>query len=131
MRQDFEFDTIFPRRSCGAEKWDMARNSKGELPEGVVPMTVADMEFKSAPQVRDALRELADFGMWGYTAPTQACLDAVCAWFKNRHGWSVQPEWLVQTVNVVAALGGAVRAFKKAGTGSSSRRRSTRPFTVR
>ena len=115
MRQDFEFDTIFPRRSCGAEKWDMARNSKGELPEGVVPMTVADMEFKSAPQVRDALRELADFGMWGYTAPTQACLDAVCAWFKNRHGWSVQPEWLVQTVNVVAALGGAVRAFTKSG----------------
>lgn len=115
MSQNFEFDTIFPRKDCGAEKWNMARNSRGELPEGVVPMTVADMEFKSAPEVRAALRELADFGMWGYTAPTERCLEAVCAWFRTRRGWAVRPEWLVQTVNVVAALGGAVRAFTKPG----------------
>ena len=115
--QNFQFDTVFPRRDCGSIKWAFARNSDGVLPEGAVPMTVADMEFKSPPAVREALKELAEFGMWGYTMPTDACKEAVCGWFKRRHSWEISPEWMVQTVNVVAALGGAVRAFTQPGDG--------------
>lgn len=117
MSQNFAFDTVFPRRDCGSIKWAFARNSSGLLPEGAVPMTVADMEFKSPPAVRQALKELADFGMWGYTMPTEACREAVCGWFRRRHGWTIDPQWMVQTSNVVAALGGAVRAFTQPGDG--------------
>lgn len=117
MAQNYAFDTVFPRRECGSIKWNFARNSSGTLPEGSVPMTVADMEFKSPPAVRQALSELAEFGMWGYTMPTQGCLEAVCGWFARRHGWETKAEWMVQTVNVVAALGGAVRAFTQPGDG--------------
>lgn len=115
MNHSFEFDTVFPRTGCGSIKWTLARNSQGVLPEGSVPMTVADMEFKSPPAVRQALKELADFGMWGYSMPTEDCKAAVAGWFQRRHGWTVDPEWMVQTNNVVAALGGAVRAFTQPG----------------
>ncbi len=113
----YDFDTVYPRRGCGAIKWEFARNSEGVLPEGCVPMTVADMEFRSPPKVREALKELAEFGMWGYTMPTEGCKEAVCGWYRRRHGWDIRPEWMVQTVNVVAALGGAVRAFTRPGDG--------------
>lgn len=117
MSQQFEFDTIFPRKGCGAIKWELARDSRGVLPEGSVPMTVADMEFKSPPAVRRALKELADFGMWGYSMATEECRQAVAGWFLRRHGWEIDPAWMVQTNNVVAALGGAVRAFTQPGDG--------------
>lgn len=115
MDRNFEFDIVFPRRDCGAIKWDLARNSRGELPEGSVPMTVADMEFKSPPAVRQALAELAQSGMWGYSHPTKSCMEAMTGWFERRHGWKIDPEWVVQTGNVVAALGGAVRTFTQPG----------------
>lgn len=115
MSQKFEFDTIFPREDCGAIKWDIARSSQGIRFKGAVPLSVADMEFKSPPAVRQALKELADFGMWGYSHPTDRCKQAVIGWFRRRHGWTIQPEWIVQSNNVVSALGGAVRAFTQPG----------------
>ena len=117
MSRNFEFDTVFPRRDCGSIKWAIARNSQGVLPEGTVPLTVADMEFKSPPQVRQALKELADFGMWGYSMPTASCKEAVVGWFARHHGWSFNSDWMVQSGNVVSALGGAVRAFTQPGDG--------------
>lgn len=115
MSQNFEFDTIFPREDCGAIKWAIARNSRGARPEGAVPLSIADMEFKSPPAVRQALKELADFGMWGYSRPTDECKRAVTGWFQRRHGWAIDPEWIVQSNNVVSAIGGAVRAFTRPG----------------
>ena len=115
MGANYDFDSVIHRRSCGSEKWHIARNSAGVLPEGVVPLSVADMEFRSPEPVRRALAELAQFGMWGYSMPTEGCVEALRGWYLRRQGWDIDPRWLVHTNNVVAALGGAVRAFTQPG----------------
>ena len=115
MDDIYEFDRIVPRRTCGSEKWDMSRNEAGVLPEGVVPLSVADMEFRSPAPVRQALARLAEFGMWGYSQPTKGCIDALQDWYRRRHHWEVEAHWLIHTNNVVSALGGAVRAMTQPG----------------
>lgn len=115
MAAVYDFDDVVFRRDCGSEKWDMARNREGCLPEGVVPLSVADMEFRSPEPVRQALARLAEFGMWGYSRPTEGCVEALRDWYRRRHGWEVDARWLVHTNNVVGALGGAVRALTQPG----------------
>lgn len=87
----------------------------GCVPENMVPFSIADMEFLTAPEIMDALRQAVEFGEYGYTIADEGYRAAVCGWFARRHGWAVRPEWMVQTYGVVSAMLFALYAFTKPG----------------
>ncbi len=114
----FDFDTVYPpamRRRAGSEKWLMAQQQG--FADDVVPLTVADMEFATAPVVVDAVTQAAQSGLWGYTGPTEAYKETVVNWMQTRHNWRPEKEWIVCTSGVVHAVYAAVRAFTKPGDG--------------
>ncbi len=100
-----------PRRGMEAIKWDIM----GECAPGIVPLSVADMEFLSPPQIIAALEDTAKFGMWGYTGWGDRFFNAMHRWMKERHGWEITRESIVQVNGVVQGLCAAVRAFTRPG----------------
>lgn len=111
----FDFDTLHDRTAIASAKW--ARRTAAEKAAGVVPMSVADMEFICAPAIVDAVTKAAQFGLYGYTDADDAYREAVCGWMRRRHGWAVQPQWIVPQGGVVPAMTVAVRAYTKRGDG--------------
>lgn len=111
----YDFETARRRAGIGAEKWDMMTGLTGYVPENMVPFSIADMEFLTAPEIMDALRQAVEFGEYGYTIADEGYRAAVCGWFARRHGWAVRPEWMVQTYGVVSAMLFALYAFTKPG----------------
>ena len=110
----YDFDTIIPRRGTGAIKWDARPPFEADT-EGVIPLWVADMDFKAAPFIIDALRKRVDHGVFGYVCVPDSYYEAVCRWFSGRHGWKVEKDWIIYTTGVVPALSAAVKALSKPG----------------
>ena len=111
--QRYDFDTVIDRRNTNSLKYDFARE-RG-YPEGVLPLWVADMDFRAPEPVLEALRGAVEHGIFGYSEAKQDYVDAVANWFTQRFGWQTQPEWLVKTPGVVYALAMAVRATTQPG----------------
>lgn len=109
----FDFDTVIDRRGTGSLKFDFAQE-RGR-PADVLPLWVADMDFKAPPTVLEALRRRVDHGIFGYSDVKEDYVRAVSGWFRDRFGWQPQPQWLVRTPGVVYALAMAVRARPSAG----------------
>lgn len=111
-----DFTTLRPRRNMGAEKWAELERS-GITDPGLCPLSVADMEFQTAPEIIDALRAAVEFGVYGYTVANDAYRAAVCSWLERRHQFQTQPEWLVQVFGVVHGINLAVHALTSPGDG--------------
>jgi len=96
-------------------KWDDIEShfGRGDL----MPFWVADMDFRSAPEIVEALREAADFGVYGYPVMTDSARAAAADWQRTRHGWNVAAECVDFVPGVVAGLGFAIQAFTKPGDG--------------
>lgn len=109
----FDFDTLVDRSHDGSAKW--ARRTDAEKKAGIVPMSVADMEFQCAPPIVEALTAVARHGLYGYTDADDAYYDAVVGWMQRRHGWTVDKAWIVPENGVVPSLCVAVRAFTEPG----------------
>ncbi|AYH41478.1 aminotransferase [Christensenella minuta] len=113
----YDFETCTDKRNSGSVKWRDMLEKQPDVPEGVVPLSVADMEFKTAPEITAGLKEYIETQALGYTEATDTYYDAVAGWMKDRHGWDVKREWIVTTPGIVLALGLAVRAFTQPGEG--------------
>jgi cystathionine beta-lyase len=75
----YDFDELVERRGTGCVKWD-------ESPEDdVIPLWVADMDFKVAPAIQEAIRKRAEHGVFGYTHVEEDYYEAVINWFQRRH----------------------------------------------
>lgn len=109
----FDFDTVTDRTHTNAIKYDLAK--KRNKPEDAVSLWVADMDFSTAPCIQKALAEKVTHGIWGYSRPDERYYDAVKKWFKERHNFEVQEEWIVNTPGVCFALSTAVKAFTDEG----------------
>lgn len=109
----YDFTSIPDRSKCGCVKWNSAKNASVEN----VPLSVADMEFYTAPPIVEAIKKLADTTILGYTEATEAYFDAVCGWMKHRHNFEVKSEWIINTPGVVDALAVLVDAVTKPGEG--------------
>lgn len=109
----YDFTSIPDRSKCGSSKWNGHKNSSVEN----VPLSVADMEFPTAPPIVDAIKNLADTTILGYTQPTDAYYNAVCSWMKRRHNFDVKKEWIINTPGVVDALAVLIDAVTKPGDG--------------
>lgn len=96
-------------------KWEQTQQFFGE--NRVLPMWVADMDFKCPQPVVDALVERAQHGIFGYTGLTQAFYQSVVKWMQKRHGWEIDPEWVCITHGVVPALNLLVQSYVSSGEG--------------
>ncbi len=112
-KDDFGFNTLINRKGTGSLKYDYAVQ-RGK-PEDILPLWVADMDFKVPPSVTTALQEAVSHGIYGYTEPKPGYFEAVQGWFKRRHNWSPKAEWLVKTPGVVYAICTAIRALTQEG----------------
>lgn len=106
---DYNFDEIIPRRGSHSYKWDSATDA------GVLPMWVADMDFRTAPAVVDALKRRVEHGIFGYTRVPDAYYEAVMNWFSRRHGWRISREWMIYTSGVVPAISAVIKALTVPG----------------
>ena len=105
------FDKIIDRTNRGARKIDYPLLC-GE-PKDTIQMWIADMDFETAPCVKNALNDLVDYGVFGYTDFEDKYFDSVTKWFRNRYNYDVKSEEIVRTPGVIFALAMAVRAFTK------------------
>lgn len=108
-----DFDTVPNRRGTNCFKYDFAREMG--MPEDVLPLWVADMDFPTAPAVLERLHALAEHGIFGYTGVKDTYFSAVHNWYAQRFGWETQRSWLVTTPGVVFAIAIAIRAFTQKG----------------
>lgn len=108
-----DFDTVPNRRGTNCFKYDFAREMG--MPEDVLPLWVADMDFPTAPAVLERLHALVEHGIFGYTGVKDAYFSAVHNWYAQRFGWETQRSWLVTTPGVVFAIAIAIRAFTQKG----------------
>ncbi len=106
---DNNFDEIINRRDSGSYKWDSSSHSD------VIPMWVADMDFRTAPAIIDALRRRVEHGIFGYTKVPDEYYDAVIRWFANRHGWTFTRDMIIYTSGVVPAISAVIKALASPG----------------
>lgn len=97
----YDFDTCIDRRNTNSLKWEVAA---GEL-----PMWVADMDFETSPAIRAAIEERAKHGVFGYTIVPDEWYTAYVDWWKKRHGFVMQKDWLIFSTGVVPTISSVVR----------------------
>ncbi len=114
MRErNLNFDAVPDRRGTKCLKYDFA--VRRGRPADVLPLWVADMDFKISSFIEDALVRQAQHAIYGYTESDDAYFDAVQQWMLRHHGWQVRPEWLQKTPGVVFAIAVAVKACTEPG----------------
>ena len=111
--RNLDFDTVLDRHGTKCLKYDFA--AQRGRPADVLPLWVADMDFKISSYIEDALARQVRHGIYGYTETDDAYFAAVQHWMQTRHGWDVRPEWLVKTPGVVFAIALAVKACTRPG----------------
>ena len=110
---NYDFDTVVERRGTDSLKYDASRaREKGEE---LLPMWVADMDFRTAPEILARLHQVVEHGIFGYSDGGEAYFEAVRGWYESQFGWTVKKEWLIKTPGVVYALAASVRAFTEEG----------------
>lgn len=103
----YDFDKLTDRRGVGSLKWD--------VPEGELPMWVADMDFETAPEVTAAIKARAEHAIFGYSVVTEDWYEAYIRWWKRRHGLAMEKDWLIFCTGVVPAISSAVRKLTTVG----------------
>ena len=106
----FNFDEPTERRGTGSYKWDSADAD-------VIPLWVADMDFRTAPCIIEALSDRVRHGVFGYEKVPDAWYEALQGWFARRHGWQIRREEVLCTTGVVPAVSAVIKAFTRPGDG--------------
>lgn len=113
----YDFDQRIDRKNTNSVKWDGARRrlTAEQAAADPLPMWVADMDFKVADPILEALHREVDQGILGYSEAPDSYVEAVLAWQSTRFGWQPDPAWLVQSPGVVNALNMAIQAYSLPG----------------
>lgn len=99
------------RRGSGSYKWDSIPNPD------MIPLWVADMDFKTAPCVIEALARRVDHGVFGYTLVDDSYYEALTGWFASRHGYDIDSRMVIYTSGVVPAISAIIKALARPGEG--------------
>lgn len=125
--QNTNFDEIIERKNTDCLKYDFAE--KRGKPKDVLPLWVADMDFKTSSIVLDVIKQRVEHGIFGYTEGGDGYFRAVAGWMERRHGWKVEESWLMKTPGVVVALAMAVKAYTREGDAVLVQQPVYYPFT--
>ena len=107
----YDFTTRINRQPQNSSKWQGMRKHNPEVPEGIVPLSVADMELKNPPEIIEGLKQFLDNRILGYTDAGEDYYTETVNWMQRRHHWTIDKDWLVLLPGVVTAINVAVRAF--------------------
>ena len=111
----YNFDEVIDRKNTDSMKWSASYLERHFGSADCVPLWVADMDFRTAQPVIDAVTERAGHSIYGYALPGDEFYEAVIKWQKRRNGWEVKKEWIVFSPGVVPALWHIVRTFCSPG----------------
>ncbi|EFW36971.1 MalY/PatB family protein [Treponema phagedenis] len=113
----YDFTTKVNRKGQGSYKWQDMYKKNPNVSEGVVPLSVADMEFLTQPELKAGLKKTIDEMILGYTGPTSEYKTAVISWMQRRHNFHIEADWIVNTAGVVPAFFTGIREFTNEGDG--------------
>lgn len=105
----YDFDTVIPRENTSSFKWDYK--------PGVLPLWVADMDFRSAPCILEAIQKKVDHGIFGYTRTPDSYYNSVINWWGRRHGWTIRKEWILPVGGLVPGTSICLTALSGPGDG--------------
>ena len=105
----YNFDEIIPRRGTNCVKWDRCDDPQ------VLPLWVADMDFRAAPCITEALQRLLDHGVFGYVDVPESYYETVIRWFSRRHNWHIQRQDMLYTTGVIPAIAAILQSLTKPG----------------
>ncbi len=105
----YDFDELVERRGTNCVKWDES------LSPDVIPLWVADMDFCVAPAIQKALQQRVEHGVFGYNIVPESYYEAVISWFRRRHQWEIQRQWILYTTAVVPAMSCVIKALTMPG----------------
>lgn len=111
--RNLNFDEIIERRGTGCLKYDFTE--RNGMPEDVLPLWVADMDFRTSSYVEDAVVKRTRHGIFGYSDSGDEYFEAVAGWMRRHHHWDINKKWLVKTPGVVFAVAMAVKAYTMPG----------------
>ncbi len=97
----YDFDSVIDRKHSNSLKWNVSENE--------LPMWVADMDFKTAPEIEEAISNRMENGIFGYSEVTDEWYAAYMNWWKNRHNFRIEKEWLIFCTGVIPAISSIVR----------------------
>ena len=109
----YNFDAVVDRSGNHAAKYDERKKKFGT--EDVIPLWIADMDFRTAQPIIDALTARAQEGIWGYTARPESYFAAIAAWQKRRHGWDIDQSLMSWSLGVVQTISACVKLFTPEG----------------
>ena len=125
----YDFDTIIERRGTGSLKWDSREPVSGA--SGLLPLWVADMDFAAPREIVEALERRVAHRIYGYTIESASYYEAMIAWFRDRHGWTLERDWVVSSPGVVPSITTALLAFTEPGDGVVIQPPVYHPFEAR
>lgn len=111
----YNFDEIINRKNTNSVKWNPETLEEMFGTSNVLPFWVADMDFKVAQPIIDAVVERAQHGIYGYATRTDSYFDAIINWTSKRFGWNIKKEWIEYTPGVVPAINYILQAFTQPG----------------
>lgn len=111
--KNLDFDVIIDRNHTESLKYDFKKSSG--MPEDVLPLWVADMDFKTSSIILDRLRERVEHGIFGYTETKKEYFEAVARWMSEKHQYEIDERWLIKTPGIVTALAMTVKAYTEVG----------------
>ncbi len=109
----YNFDEVIERSNTASVKYDLRKMFFGT--EEVIPMWVADMDFKTPPFILDSIKERAEHHVLGYSFRPPEYYNAIVNWLQRHHNWIIKSEWICFSPGIVPALNLAVLAFTKPG----------------
>jgi cystathionine beta-lyase len=104
----YDFNQVIPRKNTNSYKWDI-------VADDIIPLWVADMDFEVAPEIKQAIIERANHGIFGYTLVPDSYYESIIQWFKNRHNWSIDRNSIIYTSGVVPAISATIKALAMPG----------------
>lgn len=113
--KNLNFDEIIERKNTNSLKYDFIRRRR--MPENVLPLWVADMDFRVSSYIQEALQKQTEHGIYGYSEVQEEYFEIVSGWMKRHYDWEVDIRWLVKTPGVVFAVAMAIKAFTEKGDG--------------
>ena len=113
MDMRYDFDTVIDRSNNHSAKYDERMMRYGA--DDIIPLWIADMDFKTAQPIIDALKARAEEGIWGYTARPDSYFQAIRAWQERRNGWKIDQSLMSYSLGVVQTISAMVRLFTPEG----------------